>query len=71
MVGRVRIDHRRLDVRVTQVLVDLADVDTVEQKMRYEAMPECVSEIPLRTRRVDSTPKESGGDDSSDATRGN
>jgi hypothetical protein len=34
----VGVDHRGLDVRVAQVLLDLPDVDPVEEKMRRETM---------------------------------
>jgi hypothetical protein len=34
----VRIDHRRLDMRVTEVLLNLPDIDAVEQDVRCEAV---------------------------------
>src|SRR5439155_24936456 len=32
----VRIDHRRLDIRVPQILLNLPDIDAVEQQVRRE-----------------------------------
>jgi len=38
----VRVHHRRLDVGVAQVLLNLADVDAGEQQMGRKAVPERV-----------------------------
>jgi hypothetical protein len=37
----MRIDHRRFNVRVAEVLLDLPDVNAVEQQMRGKAMTLC------------------------------
>lgn len=38
----MRVDHRRLDVRVAQVLLDLPDGHAVEQQMGRDAVPQAV-----------------------------
>ena len=38
LLDDMRIDHRRFHMRVTEVLLDLANVDAVEQQVRGEAV---------------------------------
>jgi hypothetical protein len=40
LLDDVGVDHGRLDVRVAEILLNLANVDTVEQQVGGKAMPE-------------------------------
>ena len=43
----VSVDHRCLDARVSQVLLDLSDIHAVEQQVRREAMLSVCTETGL------------------------
>lgn len=42
LLDDVRVDHRRLDMGVAEVLLNLADVHAVEQQVGGKAVAECV-----------------------------
>ena len=43
LLDHVRVDHRGLDMRVAEVLSDLADVHAVEQEVRGKAVTKRVN----------------------------
>ena len=54
----VVIDHRRLDIRVPEVLLNLPDIDAVEQQVRREQVTQGVYghglvDLRLARRRID------------------
>ena len=56
VLDHVRVDHRGFHVRVSEVLLDLADVDAVEQQVRCDGVPERMGRDrlvdPRRARRA-------------------
>ena len=51
----VSVDHRRLDIRVSQVLLDLPDIDAVEQQVRCETVPQRILTLLMNLPRRSST----------------
>jgi hypothetical protein len=47
LLDYVCVDHRRLDVRVPQVFLDLSDVHAVQQQMRGKAVPQRILILPI------------------------
>ena len=50
----VGVDHRRLHIRVAEVLLDLADVDAIPQQVCGEAVPQGVHRHGLWMRAADA-----------------
>jgi hypothetical protein len=43
LLDDVRVDHRGLDMRVTEILLNLSDVHAVEQEVRGKAVAQRVN----------------------------
>ena len=50
LIDHMGIDHRRLDVGVPQVLLNLQDVDPIEEQWRGDAVPQRVDQDRLMMR---------------------
>ena len=48
LVRHVRVDHRRLDARVAEQLLDRADVVAVLEEVRRKGVPQCMTAHVLR-----------------------
>ena len=57
-VHHMRVDHRRLDLRVSQVLLNLADIHAAQGQVRRERVPQGVN----RRRCVDTRRRRGGPD---------